>query len=191
MVELYWICLGAGLAATLAVVLAGDALEGALDGALDATPLDAFLDPLSLVGGLTVFGGAGVLLDRFAAFGTGTEAALAALIGLAVALGLHFAYVRPMKRSENSTAFSVREYVGKLGEVNVAIPARGYGEVLVRMGASTTFQAAASLDGAPIATGTTVVVVEVEPDGTLHVAPFDEDEPPALAAPAPVAHLTA
>ncbi|MFN3595685.1 MAG: NfeD family protein [Rubricoccaceae bacterium] len=178
MLSLYWYCLLGGFALSALVFALGDVIEGVLDG---LEGIGALLDPLSILGGVTGFGGAGVLLSTYTGLGAGPVAVLAAVSGLALAVVMHFAYVRPMRRGENSTGFSVREYVGRIGEVNVAIPARGYGEVLVRMGASTTFQAAASFDGTPIATGTAVVVVEVEPDGTLRVSPFeDPDETPTL-----------
>ncbi|HLT46571.1 MAG TPA: NfeD family protein [Rubricoccaceae bacterium] len=179
MIEVYWVCLLGGLVFSVLAVLFGDLLDGVLDGldgVLHGHGFGHALDALSMVGGLTVFGGAGVLLETYADLGTLPTALASAAAGLVLAVVMHFAYVRPMKRGENSTAFSVREYAGKIGEVNTAIPARGYGEVLVRMGASVTFQPAASFDGTPIPVGTTVVVVEVEPDGSLLVAPL-EDEP--------------
>lgn len=173
MTDVYWICLFGGLGFTVLTLLFGDVLDGVFDG-FDG--FAEFLDPLSLVGGLTVFGGAGVLLDAFTRLGTGAAAGLAALIGLGLALAMHFVYVRPMKRSENSTGFSMREYQGKLGEVITAIPASGFGEVLVRMGASNTFQSAASFEQKPIPRGTRIVVVEVR-GGDLLVTPFDELTP--------------
>ena len=190
MLEVYWICLVGGLVFSVLAVLLGDLLDGVLDGldgAFDAFDLTDFVDPLSFVGGLTAFGGAGVLLDAYTDLGTGTGAVAAALVGLVLAVVMHFAYVKPMKKSENSTGFSLKEYAGRLGEVNTAIPARGYGEVLVRMGASTTFQTAASFDGTPISTGTAVVVVEVAEDGTLLVAPLEDelDNRPTLPESAP------
>lgn len=175
MTDVYWICLFGGLGFTVLTLLFGDVLDGAFDG-FDLDGFGDFLDPLSFVGGLTVFGGAGILLEQFADFGAGATAGLAALIGLGLALAMHFVYVRPMKRSENSTGFSMREYQGKLGEVITAIPASGYGEVLVRMGASNTFQSAASFEQKPIPRGTRVVVVEVR-GGELLVTPFDELTP--------------
>lgn len=175
MVDVYWICLLGGLAFSVLTLVFGGLLDGALDG-LDA--LDAFdvLDPLSFVGGLAVFGGAGVVLTESTDLGTGAAAAAAALIGLGLAVAMHFLYVKPMKRSENSTGFSMREYHGKLGEVITAIPAAGYGEVLVKMGAGNTFRTAASFDGTPIPDGTRIVVVEIR-DGDLLVTPFDELTP--------------
>lgn len=182
MTELYWICLVGGLVAAVLAALGADALEDALEVALPEA-----LDPLALLGGVTAFGGAGLLLERYAALGPAAEAGAATAVGLALALALTFGYIRPMRRAENSTGFSRREYRGRLGEVNTAVPARGYGEVLVRLGHATTFQPAASFDGRPIPTGTSVVVVEVEADGSLRVAPFEDapaGPPDALAAPA-------
>jgi hypothetical protein len=178
MTTLYWICLFGGLVFSVLAVFLGDLLDGvldSLDGAFDSFDLSSVLDPLSLVAALTAFGGAGLLLDHYSGLGEPGGAFLALILGLALGAAMHFVYIRPMKRSENSTGFSIREYQGKIGEVNTAIPARGYGEVIVRMGAAVTFQSAASFEGVPIATGTQVVVVEVERDGTLLVAPLEDE----------------
>ena len=176
MTTLYWYCLLGGFGVSLLLVLAGEVLEAALDaldGVLDS--VDAF-DPLSGVAGVTVFGGAGLLLDAYAGLDAVPEAAVAAAIAVVAAVVLHLVYVKPMKRSENSTGFSVREYAGKTGELTTGVPADGFGEVVVRMGASTTFQTAASFSGDPIPAGTKVVVVEVSRDGVLRVAPLDRTE---------------
>lgn len=179
MSTLYWYCLIGGFAVTLVLLVVGEVLEAAmdaLDGALDALDLGDALDPLSLVAGLTLFGGAGVLLDTYAGLADVPEGAVAALVGVVGAVVLHTVYVKPMKQSENSTAFSVREYAGKTGELTTGVPEGGFGEVVVRMGASTTFQTAASFSGHAIPTGTRVVVVEVDADGVLRVAPLDTDD---------------
>ncbi|MEM1044176.1 MAG: NfeD family protein [Bacteroidota bacterium] len=171
MTDVYWICLFGGLVFTVLTLLFGDLLDG-----LDFDGLGDVLDPLSFVGGLTAFGGAGVVLGEMTALATVPAAVLAACIGVGLALGMHFVYVKPMKRSENSTGFSMREYHGKLGEVITAIPAEGFGEVLVTMGASNTFQTASSFNGTEIPRGTRIVVVEVR-GGDLLVTPFDELTP--------------
>ena len=178
MLTVYWLCLGGGLLFALLTVLLGDVIDGALDG-IDLP--DDLLDPLSFVGGLSVFGGAGVLLSEFAALGPVATAVLAAGFGFVLAVAMHFGVVRPMKRAEASTGFSHREYAGKLGEVSVSVPAGGFGEVIVQMGASRTFQTAASFDDTPIPSGTRVVVVEVGEEALL-VSPFDDadDRPAAL-----------
>ena len=179
MTTIYWFCLGGGFAFSLLLVLFDGILDGALDaldGALDSFDLGGALDPLSFVAGVAVFGGAGLVLDAYTGLGTAPEAIAAALVGLVTAIVMHVAYVKPMKRSENSTGFSQAEYVGKTGEANTTIPAGGYGEVVIKMGASTTFQTAASFDGTPIPDGTPVVVVEVDREGTLRVSPLTKEE---------------
>ncbi|MEO0558757.1 MAG: NfeD family protein [Bacteroidota bacterium] len=171
MMTIYWFCLGGGFALTLLMLVVGEALEAALD-ALDSLDFGDAFDPLSGIAGVTVFGAAGIALDSYAGLETTPEVAISILIGLVAAVVLHFVYVKPMKKSENSTGFSVREYVGKTGELTTGIPEGGFGEVTVQMGASTTFQTASSFDGSPIPNGTAVVVVEVDAEGTLRVAPL-------------------
>lgn len=179
MTKLYWACLGGGFAFSLLLILFDGLLDGALDaldGALDSFELDGVFDPLSAVAGVSVFGGVGLVLDAYMSLGTTPELVLSAAVGVAAAVALHVLYVKPMKQSENSTGFSQAEYVGKTGEANTSIPASGFGEVVIRMGASTTFQTAASFDGTPIPDGTRVVVVEVERDGVLRVSPLSAEE---------------
>ena len=190
MTALYWWCLGGGFAVSLLLVVLGDVLEAAmdaLDGALDAFDLGGAFDPLSGVFGLTTFGGTGLLLDAYAALGTPLELTVAAAVGIVSAVVLHTVYVAPMKRSENSTAFSQAEYAGKTGELTTGVPAGGFGEVVVRMGASTTFQTAASFSGAPIPSGAAVVVVEVDGEGVLRVAPLDAGDTAGSPAQQPIA----
>ncbi len=189
MTTVYWFCLGGGVAMAVLLVVLGDLLEAAmdaLDGALEALDVGGAFDPLSGVFGVTLFGGAGLVLDAYTDLARAPEVVIAAAVGLAAAVLLHTVYVKPMKASENSTGFSVQEYAGKVGELTTGVPASGFGEVVVRMGASTTFQTAASFSGSPIPSGTAVVVVEVGPDGVLRVAPLDTDDvagPDVAAAP--------
>ena len=175
MTTLYWTCLGGGFALTLLMLVVGEALEAALD-AFDAVDFGDVFDPLAAVAGASLFGATGLVLDAALGLPDVSEAVVAGVVGVLGAVLMHVFYVKPMKRSENSTAFSVREYAGKTGELTTGVTATGYGEVVVRMGASTTFQTAASFSGAPIPTGTAVVVVEVDPDGVLRVAPLDTDD---------------
>jgi len=171
MLTIYWACLLGGLAFTMLALFIGDLLEGALD-AVDA--LDGLVDPLSLIGGIAAFGGAGVILETATNLGTGATAGLAAGIGAVLAILMHVLYVRPMKNSENSSGFSMQEYRGRIGEVITTIPSTGYGEVLVRMGPSNTFRQARSFHQTEIPGGSRIVVVDVA-DGDLLVAPFEDE----------------
>jgi membrane protein implicated in regulation of membrane protease activity len=171
MSEIYWICLLGGLAASLVAAFVGDLFDS-----VDLPQiLEFLLDPLSLVGGVAAFGAAGLVYEEWLGL-TGTTGAFAAVFsGLIFSVAVHFVYVRPMKRSENSLAFSMREYAGRSGEVITSIPAEGCGEVLITMGVSNTFQSAASFDRTPIPGGARVVVVEVN-DGVLWVSALSDEE---------------
>lgn len=171
MTTIYWVCLLGGLGFTVLALFVGDILEGALD-ALDS--LDGiFIDPLSIVAGVAGFGAAGIVLDSTTTLSEPSAAWLAGGIGLLLAVVMHFLYVRPMKRGEVSTGFSIQEYRGRIGEVLTTIPSVGYGEVLVQMGGTNTSREALSFNGHEIKAGTQIVVVEIQ-NGDLLVAPLEE-----------------
>jgi len=88
---------------------------------------------------------------------------------------VYFAYVKPMKGAESSTGFSVQDLIGKIGEVIVPIPAKGCGEVLIKIGAGNTNQIAASSDGEDIPAASRVVVAEVK-EGVLYVFRYDNNQ---------------
>ncbi|MEI7025300.1 NfeD family protein [Paenibacillus sp. y28] len=175
MAELYWGCLLGGLLFTLVTVLFGDLIGNWLDGWFDFMSLEGHgaLQPIVIIGGITAFGGAGVLLGKYTSLGGAATALFSLGFAFLLSIGVYFLYVKPMERSENSTGYSIGELAGKIGEVSIPIPPRGYGEVLVRVGgAGVTGQLAASFDGSLIEAGQRVVVVEIR-DGTLFVSPLE------------------
>jgi membrane protein implicated in regulation of membrane protease activity len=170
--ELYWSCLAFGVLFTLVTVVLGDLVSHAVGGALDFLSLD-YLNPTSLAIGITVFGGAGILLDEY----TGLAGLL--VIGAALLLAGFIAYlitrylVLPLRKAESSTAYSMSKLAGRLGEVITPIPeGGGFGEVLLKVGAGNSNHAAASFEGNAIQAGVRVVVVEVR-DGDLYVSRFE------------------
>ena len=177
MLEFYWGCLIGGALLAVVTLLLGDLLGHGghdiphADGHDFGHEMLAFLRPSVIVSAITAFGGAGILLTKYSGLASGVVLTLAILVAAVVAVLIYFLYVKPMMRSENSIGFSMRELVGKMGEVITTIPEKGYGEVLLNVGASRTNQIAASADDVPIRSGTTVVVVEVDSD-TLYVTPI-------------------
>jgi membrane protein implicated in regulation of membrane protease activity len=175
MVEVYWSCLIGGIVFAIISFVAGDLFEHGLDSighSIGTDHLD-ILNPTTIVGALTTFGGAGILLDEYTALAGTAAIVMAASIAVTLGIILHFVWVRPMRRGENSVAFSMSDFPGQIGSVTIAIPTRGYGEVMIRIGAGNTNQIAASFDGRPIGAGRQVVVIEVR-DDTLLVTPFDD-----------------
>lgn len=173
MQTLYWGLLIFGVLYAIVSLLIGEVLSHVFDGLAGDSHLTV-LQPTILVSGLSTLGAIGILLGRYTAWQS-TTILLTALAGaFVVSSSVYFLYVRPMENSENSIGFSIAELAGKIGEVNVAIPAAGYGEVIVRIGAGVTNQIAASFDKEAIPSGTTIVVVEVKED-TLYVSPLTEE----------------
>ncbi len=172
METVFWACFIGGALYAIVVILFDDIIGAALDSFVPDIP---GLDAITLVGGITVFGGTGLLLDHYTDLGTGTVLLLSLLSAIVAGAAVFFLYVRPMRDSENSTGYSEQDMTGMLAEVLVPIPASGYGEVMLRMGpAGVTGRIAASLDGEPIEAGADVLVVEVR-DGTLYVTKVDMD----------------
>ncbi|MCQ6560383.1 NfeD family protein [Paenibacillus mendelii] len=174
MEALFWSCMVGGILFAVVSVIFGDWLSLALDGMLDFLSLDGhhWLQPMSVVGGITVFGGAGLLLYRYSPLGDAVIILLSILIAVTAAVLVYFLYVRPMERSENSTGYSMKELTGAIAEVLVPVPVGGYGEVMIKVGAGRTNHIAASYEGDSIPTGTRVVVVDVK-EGALMVSKLD------------------
>ncbi|MEW4370866.1 protease [Paenibacillus kandeliae] len=175
METLYWTCLIIGAVYALFSLIFGDWL-GDVFGGLGLPGLDLF-KPVVLAGMVTVFGGAGILLDRYTELSTGIVLTGSLAAAVAGALLVFFAYVKPMEHSEVSTGYSIREMVGRIGEVTIPVPEIGYGEVMIIVAGGNTVHIASSFDRCAIAAGTRVVIIE-EAEGVLAVAEFERHSMP-------------
>jgi len=131
-----------------------------------------FLKPVVVVSAIAGFGGAGLMLHRLAALAPPLEAAAAVVVGIALGAGVWLLTVRSMRNAEQSVGYRLAELQGKVAEVVTAIPARGYGEIIVQIGGGFTSRPATSVAEERIAPGTRVVIVEVE-EGEIRVVPFE------------------
>lgn len=155
METLFMACLIGGVLYAIISVIFGDWLGQAFEGALDFLSIEgsSFLQPMTIVGGITVFGGAGLLLAKYSEINNPLIILIALLIAVVAAIAVFFLYVKPMENSENSIAFTLQSLGGSLGEVLTPIPIDGYGEVLVKVGAGFTNQIAAGFDNESIPSG--------------------------------------
>ncbi|MFC4766662.1 hypothetical protein [Effusibacillus consociatus] len=103
MTELYWGCLAGGILFAAITVFFGDVLSGIFDGMFDFLSAD-FLEPMVVIGGITGFGGAGILLSQYTSLTTMAVFVLSFLLAILLAIIVYFGYVKPMKNSENSTS---------------------------------------------------------------------------------------
>ncbi|MCG7410387.1 protease [Paenibacillus sp. ACRRX] len=160
MEALYWGLLVFGVIYALVTLIFSDLLEHAFHFVVGDTHVP-FLQPTVLVSGLTSIGAIGILLTRYSLLHTGFIVTIAVAGAILIAVLVYFLYIKPMENSENSIGYSIHELVGSIGDVSIAIPAQGYGEVLIKVGVSNTNQIAASFDGIAIAQDSRVVVIEV------------------------------
>ncbi|MFE7353566.1 hypothetical protein ACFU8Q_10235 [Streptomyces sp. NPDC057543] len=126
--------------------LFGGVLDGLFDGLLSLPVIAGFLSMLG-------FGGAIVLGTT----GVGTVAAtVAGVLAGIVAAWLTWKFSRALMRDQTSITPRGDDLVGTSGSVVTAIPADGYGEVLLRLAGQTVKLSAKS--PAPVARGTEIWV---------------------------------
>lgn len=176
MYEIYFGCLVGGALFALVTIIFGDLLGDVFGGFMHSLSMDHldFLSPMVLVGGITAFGGAGVMLMRHTSLNPIPTAMIALIIALLLSISVYFLYLKPMKNAENSTGYSIHDLEGKLGTVITTIPPKGCGEVLVKVGVGNTNHTACSLDGEELPSGIRVVIGEVE-DGILYVFRYKDE----------------
>ena len=164
LLNIYWGCLFGGIIFALVTVIFGDLLGDAFQGLFHSLSFDHldFLQPMVLVSGITIFGGTGVVLTRYTSLNPLPVIGISIMLTVVLTILIYFAYVKPMKNSENSTAYSMEDLVGLTGEVITAIPAKGYGEVLLKVGAGHSNHIASSQYGGELSTGTKIFVTKVE-----------------------------
>jgi len=174
MLGFYWACFIGGVLFALITIIFGDILGNFLDGFFDFLSMDHldFLQPVVLVGGITILGGSGIMLYRYTDLAPLSVAVISLTLSVFISVIVYFSYVKPMKNSENSTGYSMKDLVGKIGEVTVPIPVGGYGEVVIKGGLGLTNQIAANMDQTEIPAGTRVVVGEIK-EGVVYVFLFE------------------
>ncbi|MCE4949009.1 MULTISPECIES: hypothetical protein [Streptomyces] len=150
----WFLGLGIGGIAVLALSLIFDGLlEGLFGGVLGG--LDGLLSLPVIAGFLSMFGFAGAIVSG----GTGLGAAAAVGIGLAAGTAAGAAtwrLSRALMRDQTDSAPRREDLVGTAGSVVTAIPADGYGEVLLRLAGHPVKLAARSV--APVARGAEIWV---------------------------------
>ncbi|MEX0167994.1 hypothetical protein [Streptomyces sp. LMG1-1-1.1] len=147
--------LGIGGIVLLGCSLAFDGvLEGVFDGALDGL-FDGWLSLPVVAGFVSMLGFTGAIVLGSTGLGQGAAAATGAVAG-AGAGWLTYRFGRALARDGSATAPRQADLIGSAGTVVTAIPAAGYGEVLLRSGGQPV-KCAATADG-PMPLGTEVWV---------------------------------
>ncbi|MEU9398820.1 hypothetical protein [Streptomyces sp. SID4985] len=164
--------LGIGITGVVLLVLSlifDGLLEGVLDGALDGL-LDGWLS-LPVVAGFLAMTGFGAVLAQSV---TGVGPAGATAIGAAAGVGLAwptYRFSRALMRDRTAAAPTRDDVIGTSGSVVTAIPAGGYGEVLLQLGGHRVKFAARS--AVPVARGAEVWVEATPSPTSVLVRPVE------------------
>ncbi|MFJ7331674.1 NfeD family protein [Streptomyces sp. NPDC101110] len=164
--------LGLGITgvALLALSLAFDGvLEGVLDGALGSA-LDGWLSLPVAAGFLATTGFGGAIATGVAGAGPAFATMAGAVCGLGTAW-LTYRFSRALMRDQTASTPTRDDLVGTSGNVVTAIPADGYGEVLLRLAGQTAKFAARS--AGPVARGAEVWVEAVPSATSVVVRPVN------------------
>lgn len=141
--------------------LFGGVLDGLFDGLLSLPVIAGFLSMLGF-GGAIVLGTTGV--GTVAATGVGVLAGLVAAV-------LTWRLSRALMRDQTDATPRGEDLVGTSGSVVTAIPADGYGEVLLRLGGHLVKLSAKS--GTPVARGTEIWVEASLSSTSVSVRPVE------------------
>lgn len=164
LLNIYWGSLFGGLIFALVTVIFGDLWGDVFHGLFHSLSFDHFdfLQPMILVSGITIFGGTGVVLTRYTSIDPIPVVVISLMLAVVLSILIYFAYVKPMKNSENSTGYSMQDLVGLTGEVSTSIPVKGYGEVILKIGAGYSNHIAVSQYEEELPTGAKIFVTKVE-----------------------------
>lgn len=168
--EIYLYGLIIGGAITILYMLFGDVFE-AIGIVGEAAP-GAILNPTVILSFISVTSGAGYIFELRETFDSLTIFIISILISLVIVSIIHFFILVPLSKSEQSTASSIHDLVGKQGEVITRIPTNGIGEILITSSLGSSGNIASSVSGEEISQGTIVVVVRID-DGVLYVEPMN------------------
>ncbi|MGC5532966.1 NfeD family protein [Streptomyces sp. SR-10] len=166
------IFLGLGIAGIVLLALSlifGGILEGLFDGVLDGL-FDGLLSLPVIAGFISMLGFGGAIVLGSTGAGTFLATVVGVTAGLVAAV-LTWKLSKALMRDQTTATPRGSDLIGTSGSVVTAIPAEGYGEVLLRLGGQPVKYAAKS--AAPVARGTEIWVEEALSTTSVAVRPVE------------------
>ncbi|WP_280769590.1 hypothetical protein [Salipaludibacillus daqingensis] len=164
--SIYLFLLIAGVILTILYIFVGELLEGLMD-----ISGDAILNPITIIGYITLIGGLGYVLEAVAFFlGSGMILLINLVVSAIVIVLVNYFIIIPVKRSEKNTSYSINELKGTVGEVFTTIPADGFGEVIISRTHGTISKPAKSFDQELLPEGTKILVIDIDDEGVFLVS---------------------
>ena len=106
---------------------------------------------------------------------SGLIATISALIALILVTLLNVFLLIPLSKAEESLVYKESDLRGRIGTVITAVPADGYGEVLIESLSGRISKPAVSFSNSEIAYGKKVLIIDIE-SGVLQVKVYEELE---------------
>lgn len=167
-IYLYGLIIGGSI--TLLYMLFGDVFD--IVGGIGEVAPGSILNPVVILSFISVFCGAGYVLELREIFSSGTNMLFAVVVAVIIVSIIHFFILVPLSKSEQNTAQSMQDFLHKDGEVILTIPEKGLGEVLIRTELGQSGHVARSATMTEIPQGTLVIVGAIEKNGVLVVEPI-------------------
>lgn len=150
----YLYAFGISALLTILYVLFGDALEAVFE----SLPIS----PTLIFSFITVFTGAGFILEFQTSLSSTVIAFISLLVAFILVTVLHIFILKPVSQAEQNTAYRMEDLIGQVGEVTVSIPVDGRGQVTFRSAFGVVAHVAKSIHNTEIKAKTNVQVVRVE-----------------------------
>ncbi|SDO38034.1 hypothetical protein [Alkalicoccus daliensis] len=165
---MYLFILVSGVFLTFLYIFVGELLEGLFDIAGDG-----IVNPITIIGFITLFGGLGYIGEVLGLVSSGLLIIVNLLLSAVIIVLVNFYIILPLKRTEKSMSSSIQDLKGRVGEVYTSIPADGFGEVIIRRTHGTVSKPAKSFDGEPLKEGRFVLIVDIDEEGVLLVSEYE------------------
>lgn len=153
-------------ALTLLYVLFSDFFDGMFD-----IGEAHFINPTMLFSFGAIFFGSGLFFELKTDLVSWLVILISIVISVILVSLLHVFIFAPIKKAEQSTAYSINDYVGKIGTLTVSIPQDGLGQVSIQDVMGYQSYPAKTKDGSAMDEATEVRVIRVE-DGVFYVKAY-------------------
>lgn len=134
-----------------------------------------FLNPVLIFAFITIFSASGYLFEKFSALHYFAIIGISAVAAFILVVLLNVFVLVPLSAAEESLVYNEKDLRGRIGTVITAIPADGFGEVMIDSISGRIAKPATSFDRVELANGSSVLVVDIK-DGVLQVTSHQEIE---------------
>ncbi|MEH7106242.1 NfeD family protein [Bacillus sp. JJ1764] len=134
-----------------------------------------FLNPVLVFAFVTILSASGYLFERLSDLNYGLIFGISAVLSFIVVTLLNVFVLVPLSSAEESLVYKESDLRGRIGAVITAIPADGFGEVMIDSASGRIAKPARSFDGDQIPNGAEVLVVQVK-NGVFEVTVHRELE---------------